>query len=79
MLKYNPYDRIKLVEALYHPFFEEIKEANCKLPEGKDVDPRVFQFNSDELGDIKYRQKIIPDHYLNNSNVNWNINNILKL
>jgi len=34
ILKYNPEQRPKPLQALQHPFFEDLRQADCKLPNG---------------------------------------------
>jgi len=68
MIKYNPTERIITLDALCHPFFNELKEANTKLPDGKEIDSKIFQFSNEELGEQKYRQKIVPEWFSNSFN-----------
>jgi len=62
MLRYNPNDRLGNMEILSHPFFNEIKEPNVKLPDGKEIDSKIFNFTNEEISEQKYRQKIVPEY-----------------
>lgn len=50
------------MEILSHPFFNEIKEPNVKLPDGKEIDSKIFNFTNEEISEQKYRQKIVPEY-----------------
>lgn len=47
MLTYEPEKRIKPLEALAHPFFDELREEKCALSNG--VMPDLFYFSKEEL------------------------------
>eukprot|EP00824_Muranothrix_gubernata_P013008 TRINITY_DN2728_c0_g1_i1.p1 TRINITY_DN2728_c0_g1~~TRINITY_DN2728_c0_g1_i1.p1 ORF type:complete len:412 (+),score=88.41 TRINITY_DN2728_c0_g1_i1:277-1512(+) len=47
LLSYKPDLRLKPMDALLHPFFNELKQYGTKLPNGKDLPP-LFNFNSQE-------------------------------
>jgi len=51
MLKYNYNDRSSIMEILSHPFFNEIKDANARLPDGKEIDHKIFSFTNEEISD----------------------------
>ena len=69
MLMYAPDKRTKPLYLLGHPFFDELRNQNTKLENGKDL-PDLFNFNKIELGiDSKYiKEHLIPDWYIGNSN-----------
>ena len=48
LLVYNPAKRLKPLEALVHPFFDELREEGKKLPNGDDL-PQLFNFSKEEL------------------------------
>lgn len=48
MLKYNPNDRITCIHSLNHPFFNELKNSESRLPNGKKLPP-LFNFSVDEF------------------------------
>ena len=41
LLKYSPSERIDPLEALNHPFFDELRDENTTLPSGKPL-PSLF-------------------------------------
>jgi len=43
LLVYNPERRLKPLEALLHPFFDELRDKNTKLPNGNPL-PDLFEF-----------------------------------
>ena len=48
LLQYIPNDRIKPLEALVHPFFDELRRVGQLMPNGKPL-PELFNFTDDEL------------------------------
>jgi len=66
LLKYNPTERVQPLDALAHPFFDELRDAKAKLPNGRPLPP-LFDLSSDELrmlSDPELKYKIIPARYL---------------
>lgn len=49
-LIYTPSKRIPLLEALGHPFFDELRDPATKLPDGKNLPP-LFNWTAGELDD----------------------------
>ena len=47
ILVYNPDRRLKPLEALLHPFFDELRDKNTKLPNGNAL-PDLFDFCKEE-------------------------------
>lgn len=45
ILVYNPAERITAVDALVHPYFDELREPNTKLPTGAPL-PQLFNFTA---------------------------------
>lgn len=43
ILKYTPAERIGVWHALEHPYFDELRNANTRLPNGKPL-PELFNF-----------------------------------
>ena len=43
ILTYSPQERLKPMEILLHPFFDELREENCMLPNGNPL-PDLFDF-----------------------------------
>lgn len=62
LLQYNPSLRVKPYEALAHPFFDELREPNLILPNGK-TPPPIFNFSEVEVKAAGgYLSKLIPKH-----------------
>lgn len=63
-LQYKPQSRLHPFEALSHKFFDELREPNARLPNGKPLPP-LFNFTDRELRmaeQMKLSDKIIPPH-----------------
>lgn len=43
LLEYTPSARITPLQACAHPFFDELREGNLRLPNGRDLPP-LFNF-----------------------------------
>lgn len=43
LLEYTPVARISPLEACAHPFFDELREASIRLPNGRELPP-LFNF-----------------------------------
>lgn len=48
LLVYVPGNRIGALEACAHPFFDDLRDPNTKLPNGNDL-PLLFNFTNDEI------------------------------
>ncbi|XP_044730948.1 glycogen synthase kinase-3 beta-like isoform X3 [Chrysoperla carnea] len=48
LLEYTPSSRISPLQACAHPFFNELREPNTRLPNGRDLPP-LFNFTAQEL------------------------------
>lgn len=48
MLQYSPTKRLKPMEGLAHPYFDELRQSTCKLPNGKPLPP-LFNFSEHEF------------------------------
>jgi glycogen synthase kinase 3 beta len=44
LLEYTPEARLSSVEAMIHPFFDELRVEGAKMPNGKDF-PLLFDFS----------------------------------
>jgi len=63
LLQYTPSTRLKPLEACAHPFFDELREPNTALPNGKPLPSGLFDFSESELKDFKHLlPKLIPKH-----------------
>ncbi|CAB4005353.1 glycogen synthase kinase-3 beta-like [Paramuricea clavata] len=67
LLEYTPSRRLSPVEACAHNFFAELRDANTRLPNGRELPP-LFNFSSAELA-IKpaLNATLIPSHAKNTS------------
>lgn len=63
MLKYSPSSRLSMLDALAHPFFNELREAATTLPNGKPLPP-LFDFNEEERScmSLAMLSRLIPLH-----------------
>lgn len=43
LLEYTPGARLSAVEAMVHPFFDELRVEDARMPNGKDF-PALFDF-----------------------------------
>lgn len=62
MFAYVPAGRISAIAALAHPFFDELRNEETRLPNGKALPP-LFNFSSDEISCIAtagLKEKLIP-------------------
>ncbi|KIO13253.1 hypothetical protein M404DRAFT_123401 [Pisolithus tinctorius Marx 270] len=48
LLEYTPAARLSAVEAMVHPFFDELRADGVKMPNGRDFPP-LFNFTREEL------------------------------
>ncbi|KAI0561943.1 Protein kinase [Gracilaria domingensis] len=48
MLQYSPTMRLKPMQGLAHPYFDELRLSTCKLPNGKPLPP-LFNFSKHEF------------------------------
>ncbi|KAF2308496.1 hypothetical protein GH714_009997 [Hevea brasiliensis] len=63
LLQYSPNLRFTALEALLHPFFNELREPNAHLPNGRPLPP-LFNFEPQELkgATLENLSKLIPEH-----------------
>ncbi|KAL3624478.1 Shaggy-related protein kinase theta [Castilleja foliolosa] len=63
LLQYSPNLRITALEACAHPFFDNLREPNACLPNGRPLPP-LFDFSPEELADAPSEliQRLIPEH-----------------
>ncbi|KAJ4834177.1 Shaggy- protein kinase epsilon [Turnera subulata] len=63
LLQYSPNLRCTALEALVHPFFDELRDANARLPNGRPLPP-LFNFKPQELkgASLELLAKLIPEH-----------------
>ncbi|KAE8686696.1 Shaggy-related protein kinase eta [Hibiscus syriacus] len=62
LLQYSPSLRYTALEACAHPFFDELREPNARLPNGRPLPP-LFNFKQELSGaSPELINKLIPDH-----------------
>lgn len=66
ILVYEPNKRLKPLEALNHPFFDELREPHTKLPNGESLPDLIYQYTPEEYAkdDRNLIQNLIPLWYL---------------
>lgn len=70
LLSYTPTTRFTALEACTHPFFDELREPNVVLPNGKPLPEHLFKFSDQELANANPNiiSKLIPPHAQTSSN-----------
>ncbi|KAK6119092.1 hypothetical protein DH2020_047164 [Rehmannia glutinosa] len=63
LLQYSPNLRCTALDALIHPFFNELRDPNTRLPNGRFLPP-LFNFKPQELKGVPVETltKLIPEH-----------------
>ncbi|KAK3164186.1 hypothetical protein QOZ80_1AG0013890 [Eleusine coracana subsp. coracana] len=63
LLQYSPNLRCTALEALIHPFFNELRDLNTRLPNGRSL-PQLFNFKPNELRGLpmEFLVKLVPQH-----------------
>ncbi|XP_022969125.1 shaggy-related protein kinase zeta-like [Cucurbita maxima] len=62
VLQYSPGLRSTALEACAHPFFDELREPNARLPNGRPL-PRLFDFKQELSGaSPELIKRLIPEH-----------------
>ncbi|XP_058100709.1 shaggy-related protein kinase eta-like [Magnolia sinica] len=62
LLHYSPSLRCTALEACAHPFFDELREPNARLPNGRPL-PALFNFKQELAGaSPELINKLIPEH-----------------
>jgi glycogen synthase kinase 3 beta len=63
LLQYSPNLRCTALEACIHPFFDELRDPNTRLPNGRPLPP-LFNFKPQELAGIPpdTLERLIPEH-----------------
>ncbi|CAA0820790.1 Shaggy-related protein kinase theta [Striga hermonthica] len=63
LLQYSPTLRFSALEACAHPFFDDLREPNACLPNGRPL-PTLFNFAAEELAGASSEllKRLIPDH-----------------
>ncbi|KAL3814867.1 hypothetical protein ACJIZ3_016135 [Penstemon smallii] len=63
LLQYSPTLRFTALEACAHPFFDDLREPNARLPNGRPLPP-LFNFTPEELADAppELLKRLVPGH-----------------
>ncbi|KAL6975965.1 Shaggy-related protein kinase zeta [Sarracenia purpurea var. burkii] len=62
LLQYSPSLRCTALEACAHPFFDELREPNARLPNGRPL-PNLFNFKQELAGaSPELINRLIPEH-----------------
>lgn len=63
LLQYSPNLRCSALEACVHPFFDELRDPNTRLPNSKPLPP-LFNFKREELkgASPEILRRLIPEH-----------------
>ncbi|KAJ1728579.1 glycogen synthase kinase 3 [Coemansia biformis] len=62
LLDYTPGKRLSSIQAMTHPFFDELRDPSTKLYNGNDL-PELFDFSVDELSvEPELIAALIPEH-----------------
>lgn len=69
LLEYTPTQRLSAIDAMVHPFFDELRDPNTRLPDSrhsngpsKDM-PNLFDFSHHELSIApQLNQQLVPAH-----------------
>ncbi|KAK6142831.1 hypothetical protein DH2020_023179 [Rehmannia glutinosa] len=63
LLQYSPTLRFTALEACAHPFFDDLREPNACLPNGRPLPP-LFDFSPEELAAAppELLQRLVPEH-----------------
>ncbi|CAN1230077.1 Shaggy-related protein kinase eta [Linum grandiflorum] len=72
LLQYSPSLRCTALEACAHPFFDELRDPNVRLPNGRPV-PTIFNFKQEQLNGASPElvNKLIPDHIKRQMGMNF--------
>lgn len=70
LLEYTPHQRLSAIEALTHPFFDELRDPNTKLPDSRGLTPGgprdlppLFDFSRHEFSIMpELNQRLVPPH-----------------
>ncbi|KEZ39670.1 [Tau protein] kinase [Scedosporium apiospermum] len=69
LLEYTPTERLSAIEAMVHPFFDELRDPNTKLPDSRHQTgqlrdlPPLFDFSRHELSIAPHlNHKLVPPH-----------------
>jgi len=62
LLRFTPSERLQALEACTHPFFDELRDPNSRLPNGGPL-PELFDFNEQEMSHYPHLcTELTPPH-----------------
>ncbi|GLT54635.1 hypothetical protein SLA2020_278180 [Shorea laevis] len=71
LLQYSPSLRCTALEACAHPFFDELREPNARLPNGRPL-PTLFNFKQEMSGaSPELINRLIPEHVKRQMGLNF--------
>ncbi|XP_009410923.2 shaggy-related protein kinase eta [Musa acuminata AAA Group] len=71
LLQYSPSFRCTALEACTHPFFDELRDSNARLPDGRPL-PALFNFKQELAGaSPELIGKLIPEHARRHSDLGF--------
>jgi glycogen synthase kinase 3 beta len=69
LLEYTPTQRLSAIEAMCHPFFDELRDSNTKFPDSRHANgplkdlPELFNFTRHELSIApELNERLVPQH-----------------
>ncbi|KAM0719236.1 hypothetical protein Q7P37_005141 [Cladosporium fusiforme] len=69
LLEYTPTQRLSAIDAMVHPFFDELRDPNIKLPDSRHANgapkdmPNLFEFTHHELSIAPHlNHQLVPAH-----------------
>ncbi|KAK8246617.1 glycogen synthase kinase-like protein-3 beta [Phyllosticta capitalensis] len=69
LLEYTPTQRLSAIDAMVHPFFDELRDSNTRLPDSRHPNgavkelPNLFDFTHHELSIApQLNSKLVPQH-----------------
>ena len=70
LFKYKPGERLTALQAMAHPYFDELREENLVFPTGNCLCD-IFSFTQFEMegADTNILEDIIPEWYLNKKKI----------
>ncbi|MCJ1353078.1 MAG: regulator of ime2 [Icmadophila ericetorum] len=69
LLEYTPTQRLSAISAMCHPFFDELRDLNCRFPDSRHPNgtskqlPELFNFSKHELSIApELNNRLVPPH-----------------
>ena len=66
ILVYNPETRLKPLQALQQPFFDDLRQEGMTLPNKKELPKELFDFSEEEKGSVSQEviKQLTPSWWL---------------